>query len=57
MRLTGDGRGHIKATGIVVDQLGPSNRLDFQLDFDQTQLSRLIRELNAMLVAFPVVGE
>jgi hypothetical protein len=37
--LVGDGRGHIEATGFVVDALGDGNRLSFRLGFDQTHLA------------------
>ena len=57
VRLVGDGRGHIEASGFLVDGFADANRLAFRLDFDQTELARMLRELDAVLSAFPVVGK
>ena len=54
LRLTGDGRGHIQLAGLVLDRAGIGNRLSFTLDFDQTFLPLSIRDLDAILRAFPV---
>ena len=54
LKLVGDGRGHIRLAGLVLDQAGVGNRLSFTLDFDQTFLPPSISDLNAVLRAFPV---
>ena len=54
LTLVGDGRGHIRLTGDVSDQPGVGNQLSFTLDFDQSQLQQSIRELDAVITAFPI---
>jgi hypothetical protein len=55
-RLTGDRMGHIEFAGEVVDQAGIGNRLQFKLQFDQTQLAEAVRALEQVASAFPVRG-
>jgi hypothetical protein len=50
-RLTGDGRGHVKLCGHLLDQAGDGNRLDFTLDYDQTLLWHSIAEIDDLLAA------
>ena len=57
LRLMGDGLGHIRVEGRATDQPGTSDALSFRTDFDQTYLSALIPELEAVMTAFPVRGE
>lgn len=57
LRLTGDGRGHIELRGEVADRAGDGNRLDFTLQFDQSQLGKSIRELERVVLEFPVSGD
>lgn len=40
-----------------MDQPGIGNRLTFGLDFDQTELPEILRGLDAICAAFPVVGK
>ena len=54
LRLAGDGKGHIELRGTVADQPGIGNRLQFTLQFDQSQLGTSIRELEAVTLQFPV---
>jgi hypothetical protein len=42
---------------VAVDEPGIGNRLTFGLDFDQTELPEILRGLDAICVAFPVVGK
>ncbi len=56
IEITGDGRGHLAARGYVVEEPGGRNRLEFELKFDQTQLPRLIAELDAIVAYRPVIG-
>jgi hypothetical protein len=55
--VQGDGKGHFHAACLAVDQPGIGNRLTFGLDFDQTELPEILRGLDAICVAFPVVGK
>lgn len=54
--IVGDGRGHLHADCQACDSPGIGNRLHFALDFDQTDLPPLPRELDVVCRAFPVVG-
>lgn len=56
LEISGDGRGHLAARGFVIDSLWGKNRLEFELQFDQTQLPRLIGELDAIVAQRPVIG-
>ena len=56
LEITGDGRGHFTAGGFVIDNLWGKNRLVFEIQFDQTELPRLIKELNAIVAQRPVLG-
>ena len=50
----GDGKGHIKVHGEAMDEAGIGNRLVFNLDIDQTQLAKTIKELENVVSSFPV---
>lgn len=56
LRLNGDGKGHIGLEGTVLDQPGIGNKLNFNLQFDQSQLAESIRELEQVVLKFPVRG-
>lgn len=56
VEISGDGRGHFAARCMVCDDLAGGNTLDFRLHFDQTYLPGIIRELDAVLAEFPVLG-
>jgi hypothetical protein len=56
LRIIGDGRGHMEARGQLCDDPVHGNVLEFRLFFDQTALPRLMAQLRAVLMAFPVVG-
>jgi hypothetical protein len=57
LRIIGDGRGHMKARGQLRDDPVCGNVLEFRLYFDQTSLPSLMRQVRAVLAAFPVVGQ
>lgn len=54
--VRGDGRGHFEAQCELRDDPGMGNRLVFSLAFDQTELLPILRSLDAVLRAFPVIG-
>ena len=51
--VRGDGRGHINIQGEAIDSLGIGNRLKFKLEIDQTQLTRSIEDLKAIISRYP----
>jgi hypothetical protein len=56
IKIVGDGRGHFEAKCELRDDPGMGNRLEFALAFDQTDLPPVLRDLDAIVAAFPVVG-
>jgi hypothetical protein len=56
LELTGNGHGQIALKGQARDDAGIGNLLRFHLELDRTQLSPLIAQLEAILVAYPVAG-
>lgn len=45
LRLTGDGKGHIKLEGFLLDRCGLGNKLNFLLEYDQTLLWQTVSVL------------
>jgi hypothetical protein len=57
LKLRGDGRGHISATGVVMSSPGAGNRLHFALpEHDQSMLAALIKQLAELQQRYPVIG-
>ncbi|WP_394844908.1 hypothetical protein LZC95_48665 [Pendulispora brunnea] len=56
IKVVGDGRGHFEADCELRDAPGTGNRLHCTLGFDQTELPLMLRGLDAIVDAFPVVG-
>jgi hypothetical protein len=56
IHVEGDGLGHFEADCVAMDEVGIGNRLQFGLDFDQTDLPGIIKDLDGILRAFPVRG-
>jgi hypothetical protein len=54
LKLSGNGRGQISLTGYALDQPGIGNRLQFQLELDQTHLAQALRDLDVTIERFPV---
>jgi hypothetical protein len=57
LELSGDGRGHIFATGFVIDKHTEGNKLNFFFCFDQTELSKTINGLRMLLDKYPIIGK
>lgn len=55
VKVVGDGRGHFKAD-CELREPWEGTRLTFSLDFDQTELPNVVRDMNTVLRTFPVVG-
>jgi hypothetical protein len=56
IEVEGDGKGHFHASCKADDQPGIGNKLAFVIDFDQTELPDILKRLDAICEAFPVVG-
>ncbi len=48
--------GHVSLVGVARDSPDEGNRLEFRLALDQTYLREILRGVDDVLVAFPVVG-
>lgn len=57
LQIRGDGLGHFEVHCTACDQPGLGGKLAFGLSFDQTELSRLIKELDAITKLFPIIGD
>jgi hypothetical protein len=56
MQIVGDGRGHFRASCHAIDAPDGGTRLTFEVSFDQTELPAIVRALDRICDAFPVVG-
>jgi hypothetical protein len=57
LRVLGDGNGHLELKAVVNDRVGRcGNELTFEMNFDQTYISSIVRQLNKITEAFPVIG-
>ena len=54
IKIMGDGIGHLTAQCEVMDNVGVGNKLEFEIDFDQTQIPELINQLEKITKEFPV---
>ena len=54
LSVSGNGRGEILVRGVALDAPGIGNRLEFQLELDQTYVQRTVAELSHVIAAFPV---
>lgn len=57
VKVVGDRIGHLKADCVVMDNAGIGNRLEFEIDFDQTHIPKILNQLERITVKFPQVGE
>jgi hypothetical protein len=56
LQLTGDSTGLTHVAGEAVDSTGSGNRLQFGFDVDQACLPEIVRSLEALLAAYPVLS-
>jgi hypothetical protein len=54
IKISGDGNGHLNAACEVVDFPGYGNKLNFEIDFDQTHLPKIIAQLLQIMNKYPV---
>lgn len=57
VKVVGDGIGHLKADCVVMDNVGIGNRLEFEIDFDQSQIPKILNELERITAKFPQIGK
>jgi len=57
IEMSGDGQGHIKTKGFVIDKHCDGNRLDFTINLDQTNLPKIIKDLKELLEKYPVISK
>ena len=57
IRIKGDGLGHFEADCSVMDDAGIGNKLDFEINFDQTIIPEMVRQLEIVAETFPVTGD
>lgn len=56
IKIEGDGLGHFRADCTAIDFPGTGNKLEFELNFDQTAIPDLIRQLDSIIHTFPKTG-
>ena len=54
IKIQGDGIGHFEADCSVMDSVGFGNKLEFKIDFDQTLIPELIKQLNHITKTYPI---
>ena len=54
IKASGDGKGHVIIEGEALDEAGIGNRLNFNLEIDQTDLSSTIKQLKELVKHYPV---
>jgi hypothetical protein len=57
VRIKGDGIGHLHAKCWLMDHVGIGNELKSELNFDQTELPKLIEQLEKITTKFKVFGK
>ncbi|MFB9863911.1 WapI family immunity protein [Rufibacter immobilis] len=56
IKIKGDGFGHFEADCVVMDFAGTGNTLEFLINFDQTIIPQVVRQLANIAKDFPVTG-
>jgi hypothetical protein len=57
IEVVGDGRGHFKGPCRLHDRAGGGNTLRFDVEFDQTEIPAMLKQLQKIGSDFPVLGE
>ena len=57
IKIIGDGIGHLNTLCVVMDYAGNGNKLEFEISFDQTQIPKIINQLEKITREFPKYGE
>src|SRR5690606_973570 len=56
IKISGDGIGHLTAECIVKDAASFGNKLEFEINFDQTHIPELLNQLKKITDRFPKIG-
>ncbi len=56
IKIEGDGFGHFDANCVVMDFAGTGNTLEFLINFDQTTIPQVVRQLTSITKHFPITG-
>ena len=57
INIKGNGFGHLEAACRLMDKVGTGNELECELFFDQTQIPKMLKDLEKITSEFPVTGE
>lgn len=57
IKITGDGNGHLTVNIKASDEPGYGGELSFNLYIDQTYIMPLVKHLNNITEAFPIIGK
>ena len=57
LNFLADGLGHFEIKCIAQEAISSGARISFELHIDQTELSRLINEIDIITKAFPILGD
>lgn len=53
INIAGDGIGHLRADCVVMDSVGIGNKLEFEINFDQTHIPKILNQLDKITNTFP----
>jgi hypothetical protein len=57
IKIVGDGIGHLIAECEVMDYAGTGNKLEFEINFDQTHIPKILNQLEKIVNKFPKIDE
>jgi len=57
IKIVGDGIGHLHAECEVMDYAGTGNKLELEINFDQTHIPKIINQLEKITNRSPKIGE
>lgn len=58
LKILGDGNGHFEVLATANDHPGiNSSKLSFTMAFDQTEIKRLVNQLDKITKTFPIIGD
>lgn len=57
IKIKGDGIGHLNADCSLMDKAGIGNTLEFEINFDQTIIPEMVRQLENITRTYPVQGD
>ena len=56
IKIVGDGIGHLKAECQVMDYAGMGNKLEFEINFDQTHIPKIVNQLEKITNKYLKIG-